>query len=65
MSPSARLTSDQRRLEILDAVQRQFAEQGFHGTTTKHLAEAAGVSVTTVSRVLGGRGTTYCPRCQR
>ena len=43
-SPSARLTSDQRRIEILDAVQRQFAEHGFHGTPTRHLAEAAGVS---------------------
>lgn len=44
MTPPPRLTSDQRRIEILEAVQRQFAERGFHGTTTRHLAEAAGVS---------------------
>ena len=44
MSPPPRLSGDQRRVEILEAVQRQFAERGFHGTTTRHLAEAAGVS---------------------
>jgi AcrR family transcriptional regulator len=38
-----RLSREARKGEILDAAQRLFAQQGFHATT-KHLAEAAGVS---------------------
>lgn len=30
---------------ILEAAARIFAEQGYHGTTTNHVAEAAGVSI--------------------
>jgi len=39
-----RLTSDERRQAILDAVKNVFAQNGFDGTTTKELATAAGVS---------------------
>ncbi len=42
MSP--RLTADERRIEILRAAERLFAEKGFHGATTRDLADAAGVS---------------------
>jgi len=38
------LTTEQRRIAILEAIRSVFAEKGFHGTTTKELAEAAGVS---------------------
>jgi AcrR family transcriptional regulator len=41
---AAKLTSDQRRAAIVAAVRRVFAEKGFHGTTTRELARAAGVS---------------------
>lgn len=44
MSATSRLPSDQRRAAIIRAVRRAFAERGFHGTTTKELAKAAGVS---------------------
>lgn len=40
----ARLSTDERRKAILVAIRSVFAEKGFHGTTTKELAEAAGVS---------------------
>jgi AcrR family transcriptional regulator len=40
----AKLKSDDRRTHILRAVQCVFADKGFHGTTTKELAAAAGVS---------------------
>jgi AcrR family transcriptional regulator len=43
-SPAAKLTSDERRAAIVAAVRRVFAEQGFHGTTTRELARDAGVS---------------------
>ena len=41
---SKRLTSDQRRRQILDAAQGCFARHGFAGTTTKSVAAAAGIS---------------------
>ncbi len=44
MTVSPKLSSDQRRSAIVHAVRRLFAEKGFHGTTTRALAEAAGVS---------------------
>ena len=42
--PAAKLTGDERRLAIVAAVRKVFAEKGFHGTTTRELAQAAGVS---------------------
>src|SRR3954453_15625100 len=44
MTSNAKLSGEQRRAAILKAVRRVFAEKGFHGTTTRELAEAAGVS---------------------
>lgn len=41
---SHRLSAEARRAAIVKAVRRVFAEKGFHGTTTKELARAAGVS---------------------
>jgi AcrR family transcriptional regulator len=38
------LCAEERREAIIKAVRRVFAEKGFHGTTTRELAEAAGVS---------------------
>jgi AcrR family transcriptional regulator len=43
-SPTAKLTGEERRAAIIQAVRRLFADKGFHGTTTRELAEAAGVS---------------------
>jgi AcrR family transcriptional regulator len=39
-----KLSSEERRTAIIRAVRRVFAEKGFHGTTTRALADAAGVS---------------------
>jgi AcrR family transcriptional regulator len=44
MKNSARLSSEARRQAIVEAVKGVFAEKGFDGTTTRELAEAAGVS---------------------
>jgi AcrR family transcriptional regulator len=41
---TARLKNDLRCQSILDAVKNVFAERGFHGTTTRELAKAAGIS---------------------
>jgi AcrR family transcriptional regulator len=42
--PSTKLSSEERREVIITAARRMFAEKGFHGTTTRDLANAAGVS---------------------
>ncbi len=44
MKTSSRLSSENRRQAIVDAVKGIFAEKGFDGTTTRELAKAAGVS---------------------
>ena len=44
MKSSPRLPFDQRRKAIVEAVRGVFAENGFHGTTTRELAKTAGVS---------------------
>jgi AcrR family transcriptional regulator len=44
MKAPAKLSSEERRADIIRAVRRVFAEKGFHGTTTRELADAAGVS---------------------
>ena len=44
MKTSTKLSSEERREVIIIAARRIFAEKGFHGTTTRDLATAAGVS---------------------
>ena len=44
MKVISKLSSEERRAAIIKAVRRVFAEKGFDGTTTRELAEAAGVS---------------------
>jgi AcrR family transcriptional regulator len=41
---TSRLSAEERRQAIIVAVRDLFAEKGFHGTTTRELADAAGVS---------------------
>ena len=44
MMKTSKLTSGERRAAIVKAVRRTFAEKGFDGTTTRELADSAGVS---------------------
>jgi AcrR family transcriptional regulator len=44
MRVTVRMSADQRRAGILQAVRQVFVEKGFHATTTRELAQAAGVS---------------------
>lgn len=44
MAPLERLSGVERKEGIAKAAMRLFAEHGFHGVTTRQLAEAAGVS---------------------
>ena len=44
MARTPRLSSEARRASILRAARQTFADSGFQGTTTRALAEAAGIS---------------------
>jgi AcrR family transcriptional regulator len=44
MKAPAKLSSEDRRAAIIKSVRRVFAEKGFDGTTTRELADAAGIS---------------------
>src|SRR5580658_2585339 len=44
MRTPTKLSSEERRLAIIKAVRKVFADKGFDGTTTRDLAAAAGVS---------------------
>lgn len=44
MKSPVKLSGEERRIAIVKAVRCVFAEKGFHGTTTRELASAAGVS---------------------
>jgi AcrR family transcriptional regulator len=44
MTTNGKLSAEARRAAIIKAVRRVFAEKGFDGTTTRELADAAGVS---------------------
>jgi AcrR family transcriptional regulator len=44
VTKTTRITGEQRREQIIDAAIELFSETGFAGTTTRRLAEAAGIS---------------------
>lgn len=48
--PGARMAGEERRLQILRIAVRLFSQRGFRGTTTKEIAQAAGVSEAMVFR---------------
>jgi AcrR family transcriptional regulator len=54
-----RLSSEERRAAIIQAVQQVFAEKGFDGTTTKELAKAAGVSEALIFRHFPNKEALY------
>jgi len=54
-----RLSQEERREVILRAALRVFGERGFHGTTTKALAEAAGVSEALLFRHFASKEDIY------
>ncbi|MEI9894540.1 MAG: helix-turn-helix domain-containing protein [Chthoniobacter sp.] len=54
-----RLSSEERRLAIIRAALKVFSENGFHGTTTKALAQAAGVSEALIFRHFPSKEELY------
>jgi AcrR family transcriptional regulator len=55
----ARMTGEDRRLQILRVAMRLFSQRGFRGTTTKEIALAAGVSEAMVFRHFATKEELY------
>src|SRR5919202_2800555 len=56
---SARMAGEERRLQILAVAVSLFSERGFRGTTTKEIAQAAGVSEAMVFRHFATKEELY------
>ncbi len=54
-----RMAGDERRLQILRVAVSLFAHEGFRGTTTKKIAQAAGVSEAMVFRHYANKEELY------
>lgn len=55
----ARMAGEERRLQILAVAVRLFSERGFRGTTTREIAQAAGVSEAMVFRHFATKEELY------
>lgn len=60
MSITCRMTGEERRAAISEAAVRLFAERGFRGTTTRALAEAAGVTEPVLYEHFKNKRELYC-----
>ena len=54
-----RMAADERRLQIVQVAMRLFSERGFRGTTTKEIAQAAGVSEAIIFRHFATKEELY------
>ena len=62
---SSRLSSDDRREQILDAATAVFGERGYVGGTTDAIARAAGISQAYVVRMFGSKEDLFAEVCAR
>src|SRR5215207_2645801 len=56
---AGRMCADERRLQIAEVAMRLFSERGFRGTTTKEIAQAAGVSEAIIFRHFATKEELY------
>jgi AcrR family transcriptional regulator len=57
--PSGRMAGEERKLQILRVAVRLFSQRGFSGTTTREIAQAAGVSEAMVFRHFANKEELY------
>src|SRR5215208_3713060 len=65
---SNRKSAEERRDEILEAAQAEFAERGLHGASTEEIAKRAGISQPYVFRLFGSKKDLFkaaVTRCLR
>ena len=58
-SPKQRLPAEERKKQIVEVATKLFSEKGFHGTTTREIAEAAGISEAIVFRLFETKEKLY------
>ncbi|HZG53380.1 MAG TPA: helix-turn-helix domain-containing protein [Pyrinomonadaceae bacterium] len=58
-APGGRMAGEDRRKQILQVAMRLFSQRGFRGTTTKEIAQAAGVSEAMVFRHFANKEELY------
>ncbi|MBV8857638.1 MAG: TetR/AcrR family transcriptional regulator [Acidobacteria bacterium] len=58
-APGSRMCADDRRRQIAEVAMRLFSERGFRGTTTKEIAQAAGVSEAIIFRHFATKEELY------
>ncbi|MFB3916586.1 MAG: TetR/AcrR family transcriptional regulator [Terriglobales bacterium] len=59
LRPTSRVTGEHRRQQILTVATELFAGQGFNGTTTRHIAERAGVNEAIIFRHFPSKEDLY------
>lgn len=59
VSPSVRMSGDDRRLQLIEVAIDLFAQKGFGGTTTKEIAAAAGVTEAIIFRHFATKQDLY------
>src|ERR1700758_5776936 len=59
MKTSTKMSSEERREAIIKAVRDVFADKGFDGTTTRELANAAGVSEALIYKHFPSKASLY------
>lgn len=57
--PAARMAGEERRQQIVVVAMRLFSQRGFRGTTTKEIAQAAGVSEAIIFRHFATKDELY------
>jgi len=57
--PSARMAAGDRRQQILEVAVQLFSQKGFRGTTTKEIAQAAGVNEAIIFRHFATKSDLY------
>ncbi len=57
--PPSRMAAEDRRQQIIEVAVRLFSQKGFRGTTTREIAEAAGVNEAIIFRHFATKGELY------
>src|SRR5881409_2743284 len=68
MASATRQSAEERRADVLDAAQIEFAARGLHGASTEEIARRAGISQPYVFRLFGSKKDLFkaaVARCLR
>src|SRR6202050_4100193 len=64
MNTATKMSSEERRAAIIKGVRKVFADKGFDGTTTRELAQAAGVSEALLFKHFPNKDALYAAMIQ-